>query len=280
MITIYALTEQLAPARVAATMTTVCVAGPIGTAAGQALAALLVDRSGRPAALTLAPLLATLAVTDGSVLSIVTVARRTRGALQTGREDLMHRRHLLTATAAVLAATLVGCDRTASGNTPPAGSEDRGGAIVPQSVYAVGKRPVAPQLTGVLLDGTAFDPTTMTGRVAVINFWAPWCPPCRAEFDDLEAVSREAGDLGVIVLGVNTQSSKDAAVSFARGRASFPSLFDPPGRIALRFREVGLVGLPNTVVIDRHGRIATVFRRAIVRSELEQVVTQLASEEP
>ncbi|MBM0231552.1 hypothetical protein JNW91_06555 [Micromonospora sp. STR1_7] len=67
MITIYATTERLAPTRVTATMTIVCAAGPVGTAAGQAVAGLLVDQSGHRAAFGLAPLLAAvgLALTFG-----------------------------------------------------------------------------------------------------------------------------------------------------------------------------------------------------------------------
>ncbi|WP_240033100.1 TlpA family protein disulfide reductase [Micromonospora globbae] len=183
----------------------------------------------------------------------------------------VRRRHMIAAVGALLTTAVVGCDR--------ASGEDRGGAIVPQTVYPVGKRPAGTQLAGTLLDDSAFDPATLTGKVVVINFWASWCAPCRAEFDDLEAVYQASRDTGVTFLGVNTQNGKDAATAFARGRVTFPSLFDPPGRVALQFREVGLVGLPNTVVLDRQGRIATVFRRAIVKSELEPVVAQLAAEQ-
>ncbi|MEU1400358.1 hypothetical protein ABZ403_30400 [Micromonospora zamorensis] len=62
MITIYAMTEQLAPTRVATTMTIVCAAGPVGTAAGQSLAGLLVEQSGHRAPLMLPPLLAAAAL--------------------------------------------------------------------------------------------------------------------------------------------------------------------------------------------------------------------------
>ncbi|MEW2382397.1 MFS transporter [Micromonospora sp. NPDC047707] len=77
MITLYAMTEQLAPTRVAITMTIVCAAGPVGTAAGQALAGLLVEQSGHRAAFTLAPLLAAVALT-------LALTSRVASPLQTG----------------------------------------------------------------------------------------------------------------------------------------------------------------------------------------------------
>ncbi|HEX2418530.1 MAG TPA: TlpA family protein disulfide reductase, partial [Micromonosporaceae bacterium] len=58
----------------------------------------------------------------------------------------------------------------------------------------------------------------------------------------------------------------------------YPSVFDPAGRTALGFREVPPNAIPATIVIDRKGRVAAVFRKALLRDDLEPVVRQIAAE--
>lgn len=141
-------------------------------------------------------------------------------------------------------------------------------------------RTPAPSVSGELLDGTAFALGSLRGSVAVINVWGSWCAPCRAEAPDLEATYQATKGLGVAFVGVDIRDGRDAASAFVAGFGlSYPSLFDPAGRIVLAFRDVPPNVVPATILLDRRQRVAAVFRKAVTRRELEAAVRALATEE-
>lgn len=145
---------------------------------------------------------------------------------------------------------------------------------------ALGDRAPAPKISGELLDGGRYDVTQDRGQVVVVNFWGSWCPPCRAEADDLEATFGATRDQGVRFLGVNVQDGRDKAKAFERSLGvTYPSLFDPGNRVALDF-EIPPNSTPATVVLDRDGRIAAVFRKPVLQSMLQPVVARIAAEKP
>jgi thiol-disulfide isomerase/thioredoxin len=147
-------------------------------------------------------------------------------------------------------------------------------------VAAPAEREAVPSLRGELLDGSGtFDLADHAGDLVVVNFWGSWCGPCVAEADDLEQTYLATKDSGVTFVGVNTRDERDKAKAFVVGRATYPSVFDPAGRLALGFSVPPTV-LPSTIIIDRRGRVAVVIRRAVLRTELEPIVTQLAAESP
>lgn len=139
-------------------------------------------------------------------------------------------------------------------------------------------REAAPELTGDLLDGDGqYDSAAHAGQVVVINFWASWCPPCVAEAPELETVYTAHKDSGVAFLGINVDDEIDSARAFARQHTTYPSIFDPSSRLALRFAVVPNA-IPATIVLDRQGRIAAIARGAVVASELDPVVVGLLEE--
>ena len=66
------------------------------------------------------------------------------------------------------------------------------------SVIPVSKRASAPSFSGTLLDGGRFSSSSLSGKVAVVNFWGSWCPPCRVETPEFQQVYSQDAGKGVI----------------------------------------------------------------------------------
>jgi thiol-disulfide isomerase/thioredoxin len=132
-------------------------------------------------------------------------------------------------------------------------------------------------VSGELLDGSKYSIAQDRGKVLVVNFWGSWCPPCRAEADDLEKTYQATKPEGVTFLGVNLRDDRDAAVQFERGRVTYPSIYDFDGKVSLQF-DVTQTSTPATLIIDREGRIAAAIRQATTRTQLEPLVEKIASE--
>ncbi len=195
----------------------------------------------------------------------------------TRRGTSVRRRTLLAAVPAV-AAGLVGCGRprTATGTPAAQQADARAGTVV---TFVAADRGPAPAVTGELLDGSPFDLAGWRGRVVVLNWWGSWCAPCRLEAPDLQATHEATRDLKVEFLGVDIRDDRDAAKAFvASFGITYPSLFDPAGRVALAFRDVPLTVVPSTALLDRQLRVAAVFRRVVTQRELEAAVRALATE--
>lgn len=95
------------------------------------------------------------------------------------------------------------------------------------------------------------------GKVVVVNFWASWCPPCRRELPELDALARELEGEDVVIVGLNEDARPQAGLDFIDevGGVVYPNA---AGRGELR-SEYGYRGLPYTVILDREHRVAQVF---------------------
>ena len=143
--------------------------------------------------------------------------------------------------------------------------------------YTTSHRTTAPDFGGATLAGGRFDLAAHRGDVIVVNFWASWCAPCRLESAQLQATYQALKSRGVEFIGVDSRDARDAALSFITGRVSYPSLFDPAGRIALKFKDVP-TALPSTLIIDRQGRVAVVIRNTVTQRSLTPLVEKVAGE--
>lgn len=107
--------------------------------------------------------------------------------------------------------------------------------------------------------GGEFSSADYAGQVLVVNFWYAGCPPCRLEAPDLEAVSQQFADRGVVFVGVNILDQAPTALTFAEEfGVTYPSIMDvTEGSVRMAFAgSVSPNAVPTTLVVDREGRVA------------------------
>ncbi len=119
-------------------------------------------------------------------------------------------------------------------------------------------------------------------KVVVLNVWGQWCGPCRTEITQLEQVYQATRNKGVAFLGIDVRDNNiDAARDFVIDRGvTFPSIYDPAMRTLIAFGgRYPTTVIPSTVVLDRRHRVAAVFLRELLASDLQPVVERLAAEQ-
>lgn len=125
----------------------------------------------------------------------------------------------------------------------------------------------APAMTDVALSG--YDAITAeqlaSGEITVVNFWASWCPPCRAEHPQLLKMAED----GIRVLGVNFKDKENQATRYLAddGNPFLAVAFDPAGRTAIDW---GVTGPPETFILDGDGIVLFKFVGPLVGSDYEQ----------
>ena len=113
----------------------------------------------------------------------------------------------------------------------------------------------APQTAFQDRAGAAVSFGDFKGKVVLANFWATWCAPCVAEMPSLEVLEANLGsaDFGVIAISLDRQGYEVMDPFFIEiGLELLPSYLDRSNRLSL---EVGAIGLPTTILIDRDGRM-------------------------
>ena len=110
-----------------------------------------------------------------------------------------------------------------------------------------------PPLAAETLDGNRFDLSEYEGKVAVINFWATWCPPCVEELPSLDRMKKLVERLGVLVVSVDVGESPNEIREFLKDKPiSFPVLLDPDAKA---FKAWNSYAFPTTFILDRNHRI-------------------------
>jgi peroxiredoxin len=133
----------------------------------------------------------------------------------------------------------------------------------------------APDFTLQSVDGQTIKLADFRGKVVILNFWATWCPPCRAEMPALEEVYQARRDEGLVVLAIDQNEAPDSVKSFqAELGLTFPLLLDPGYTVSDQYR-INL--LPSTFFIGRDGVIRDVvfggpMNRALLESKIESLL--------
>ncbi|HLA87103.1 MAG TPA: TlpA disulfide reductase family protein [Anaerolineales bacterium] len=139
---------------------------------------------------------------------------------------------------------------------------------------------LAPDFTLDTLDGTKVTLSKLRGKIVLINLWATWCPPCRAEMPALENAYKQYKDSGVVVLGLNVtnqDSEKDIPPFVDEFGLTFPILLDRDGSVSALYQ---LKGLPTTYFVNREGIIRTVvvggpMNETFIRSKIEALLQEI-----
>jgi DsbE subfamily thiol:disulfide oxidoreductase len=156
----------------------------------------------------------------------------------------------------------------------PGGTDPLG--IVDERAVAVTDPSAAPAFSLPSLDGDGIvRAPEPDAKASVLNFWASWCAPCREEAPDLQATFERYRSQGVSFIGINERDNRASALQFATQVGfTFPSAFDPDGRLAFNYE---LVGMPTTFVVDAAGQIRYRFTGIVdgasLRRALDDVLT-------
>ncbi len=111
----------------------------------------------------------------------------------------------------------------------------------------------------------------LQGRAVVLDFWASWCAPCRAQTPVLERVAESVGTSKVQVLGVGTSDDRASIARFLERTAlTYKSVFDDQDVASSLYH---VQGLPTLVVIDATGSVRAVASGLVSESELTRLVT-------
>lgn len=132
----------------------------------------------------------------------------------------------------------------------------------------------APQFVLKDLDGHTVRLSDYRGKVVLINFWATWCPPCRAEMPDLVRLQREHGKAGLQIIGVTYPPEKETRVRrFAKSlKVNYPIIL---GTRQIKARFSSDETLPLTVVIDREGKVSDIISGILLREEFDEKIKPL-----
>jgi cytochrome c biogenesis protein CcmG, thiol:disulfide interchange protein DsbE len=135
-------------------------------------------------------------------------------------------------------------------------------------------KPVPDVTVQLIPDGPSLNLRDLRGEIVVINFWAPWCLPCRDEHPDLLAVAAAFADSGVRVLGIAYQSDLGHIIQYLDELGwGFDVAMDERSRAAIGF---GIRGVPETFFVDRNGdvvgKVTGPVNAAILTATIERIM--------
>lgn len=148
--------------------------------------------------------------------------------------------------------------------------QDPAYSLAVSKVASVAKARAKADFTLQDLEGKSWTLSSLRGKVVWVNFWATWCPPCRKEMPDLEALFQEFKDAGLVVLAISDEDIAKVKPFIVDKQYTFPVLLDP-GRKTNNLFSVG--GIPKSFVYNRRGELVA---QAIDMRTRKQMLAMLA----
>jgi len=102
------------------------------------------------------------------------------------------------------------------------------------------------------LQGKQWHLKDLRGKVVLVNFWATWCPPCRKEMPDLDALFNRFKDQAFVVLAISDEDAAKVSPFIAERKIGYPILLDPGRKVTESFK---VEGIPKSFVYDRAGKL-------------------------
>ncbi len=131
----------------------------------------------------------------------------------------------------------------------------------------------APELELTDLEGNVVSLADYHGQVVLVNNWATWCPPCKAEMPTLQAFYEDHNEKGFTIIAIDAGDPVADVAQFVKDYGlSFPVWADLTQKATVAFRNPGL---PSSYLIDRQGVVRLAWTGAISRGMLDQYVTPL-----
>jgi peroxiredoxin len=119
------------------------------------------------------------------------------------------------------------------------------------------------------LEGRTWRLQDLKGKVVLVNFWATWCPPCRKEMPDLQALYDKYKDQGLVVLSISDEDAAKVSPFINERKISYPVLLDPGRKVN---EEFVVEGIPKSFVYDREGKLAAQSIDMRTRSQFQQML--------
>lgn len=170
----------------------------------------------------------------------------------------------------ILALTLTGC----SGGGTSSNEDSFVSGDGSTTFIKISDRKIAPTISGLTLSGTQY--TYTKDKVAVVNVWASWCAPCRAEAPTLAALANKYTDVAFI--GILTRDNPATAEAFQRRfKLPYPTVIDDS--ILIGFKgSLPANAIPSTVILDKKGKVAARISGTVTVAALSELIEKVSKE--